>query len=287
MTTLDPAPPTAPAPPAVRCGCGSSCSGRPAPPPYAPPPGWASPDALDDTPTTVEDLAAAVKTQPHTLRRLLRALSCHGRLRGAPRRHASSTRRCPGCCARTTRTACATSRCGAPSRGRGTSGRGWTRRCAPAANVFEDMYGKELLRVPPRGRRRVGLRLQPGHDDVQRAVRAGRRRPAGPERGVLGRRHRRRPGAGRWRACWRSTPGCTARCSTCPGWWRNADPRLREGGSLAARVQHRGRGLPGGHPRRRRICTSSRTSWSGTTRAPAGRCANVVARRRGPAPGSS
>jgi len=29
-------------------------------------------DALDDTPTTVEDLAAAVKTQPHTLRRLLR-----------------------------------------------------------------------------------------------------------------------------------------------------------------------------------------------------------------------
>lgn len=36
------------------------------------------PDALDDHPMTVDDLAAAVKTQPHTLRRLLRALSCQG-----------------------------------------------------------------------------------------------------------------------------------------------------------------------------------------------------------------
>ncbi|MFF8835904.1 methyltransferase [Streptomyces sp. NPDC015130] len=35
-------------------------------------------DALGDTPMTVEDLAAAVKTQPRTLRRLLRALSCQG-----------------------------------------------------------------------------------------------------------------------------------------------------------------------------------------------------------------
>ncbi|MFI8089236.1 methyltransferase [Streptomyces sp. NPDC086080] len=36
------------------------------------------PDALDDSPLTVDDLAAAVKTQPHTLRRLLRALACQG-----------------------------------------------------------------------------------------------------------------------------------------------------------------------------------------------------------------
>ncbi|WP_149550128.1 methyltransferase [Streptomyces marokkonensis] len=36
------------------------------------------PDALDDSPMTADDLAAAVKTQPHTLRRLLRALSCQG-----------------------------------------------------------------------------------------------------------------------------------------------------------------------------------------------------------------
>ena len=35
-------------------------------------------DALDDTPMTVEDLAAAVQAQPRTLRRLLRALSCQG-----------------------------------------------------------------------------------------------------------------------------------------------------------------------------------------------------------------
>ncbi|MGW2786124.1 methyltransferase [Streptomyces populi] len=35
-------------------------------------------DALDDAPMSAEDLAAAVKTQPGTLRRLLRALSCQG-----------------------------------------------------------------------------------------------------------------------------------------------------------------------------------------------------------------
>ncbi|MDH6441293.1 C-methyltransferase [Streptomyces sp. SAI-144] len=35
-------------------------------------------DALEDTPLAVEDLAAAVKTEPKTLRRLLRALSCYG-----------------------------------------------------------------------------------------------------------------------------------------------------------------------------------------------------------------
>ena len=35
-------------------------------------------DALDDSPLTVDELAAAVKTEPGTLRRLLRALSCHG-----------------------------------------------------------------------------------------------------------------------------------------------------------------------------------------------------------------
>ncbi|MEU5919402.1 methyltransferase [Streptomyces sp. NPDC047141] len=35
-------------------------------------------DALDETPMTAEDLAAAVDTDPRTLRRLLRALSCQG-----------------------------------------------------------------------------------------------------------------------------------------------------------------------------------------------------------------
>jgi C-methyltransferase len=35
-------------------------------------------DALEDSPLAVEDLAAAVKTEPKTLRRLLRALSCYG-----------------------------------------------------------------------------------------------------------------------------------------------------------------------------------------------------------------
>jgi C-methyltransferase len=36
------------------------------------------PDALGDSPMTVEDLAAAVKAEPRPLRRLLRALSCYG-----------------------------------------------------------------------------------------------------------------------------------------------------------------------------------------------------------------
>ncbi|MFD5794371.1 methyltransferase [Streptomyces diastatochromogenes] len=35
-------------------------------------------DALENTPMAVEDLAAAVKTEPKPLRRLLRALSCYG-----------------------------------------------------------------------------------------------------------------------------------------------------------------------------------------------------------------
>ncbi|MFC4504210.1 MULTISPECIES: methyltransferase [Streptomyces] len=35
-------------------------------------------DSLGDAPMTAEDLAAAVKTEPRPLRRLLRALSCHG-----------------------------------------------------------------------------------------------------------------------------------------------------------------------------------------------------------------
>ncbi|MFJ5534546.1 methyltransferase [Streptomyces sp. NPDC093261] len=35
-------------------------------------------DALGDSPLSVEDLAAAVKTEPRPLRRLLRALSCYG-----------------------------------------------------------------------------------------------------------------------------------------------------------------------------------------------------------------
>ncbi|MFK4099343.1 methyltransferase [Streptomyces sp. NPDC019531] len=35
-------------------------------------------DALGDTPLSVEDLAAAVKTEPKPLRRLLRALACYG-----------------------------------------------------------------------------------------------------------------------------------------------------------------------------------------------------------------
>ncbi|WP_459170940.1 methyltransferase family protein, partial [Streptomyces venezuelae] len=40
-------------------------------------------DALGDTPMTVEDLAASVKTPPRTLRRLLRALSVKGSYRAA------------------------------------------------------------------------------------------------------------------------------------------------------------------------------------------------------------
>ncbi|MEH0421635.1 methyltransferase [Streptomyces sp. B21-083] len=80
MTTVDPAPPTPqalPAPPAsmrlrelvfgAACAAAVRAAAR-----------LGVADALDDTPTTVEDLAAAVKTQPHTLRRLLRALSCQG-----------------------------------------------------------------------------------------------------------------------------------------------------------------------------------------------------------------
>ncbi|MFJ5829133.1 methyltransferase [Streptomyces sp. NPDC093089] len=72
MTTVDPAPP---APPmrlrelvfGAACAAAVRAAAR-----------LGVPDALGDTPMTAEDLAAAVKTQPRTLRRLLRALSCQG-----------------------------------------------------------------------------------------------------------------------------------------------------------------------------------------------------------------
>ncbi|MCX5094706.1 methyltransferase [Streptomyces sp. NBC_00365] len=79
MTTVDPAPPATvdPAPPppmrlrelvfGAACAAAVRAAAR-----------LGVADALGDTPMSVEDLAAAVKTQAKTLRRLLRALSCQG-----------------------------------------------------------------------------------------------------------------------------------------------------------------------------------------------------------------
>ncbi|MFB7941440.1 methyltransferase [Streptomyces sp. NPDC127049] len=78
MTTVDPVPPTVdPAPPppmrlrelvfGAACAAAVRAAVR-----------LGVADALGDTPTTVEDLAAAARTEPRTLRRLLRALSCQG-----------------------------------------------------------------------------------------------------------------------------------------------------------------------------------------------------------------
>ncbi|RVU22359.1 methyltransferase [Streptomyces antnestii] len=77
MTTVDPAPApeSAPAPPmrlrelvfGAACAAAVRAAAR-----------LGVADALDETPKSVEDLAAAVKTQPQTLRRLLRALSSQG-----------------------------------------------------------------------------------------------------------------------------------------------------------------------------------------------------------------
>ncbi|MER8041700.1 methyltransferase [Streptomyces sp. NPDC094032] len=71
MTTVDPAPP---APMRLRelvfgaaCAAAVRAAAR-----------LGVADALGETPMTVEDLAAEVKTRPQTLRRLLRALSCQG-----------------------------------------------------------------------------------------------------------------------------------------------------------------------------------------------------------------
>ncbi|MEU6660199.1 methyltransferase [Streptomyces sp. NPDC046821] len=77
MTTVDPAPATEVAPPpsmklrelvfGAACAAAVRAAAR-----------LGVADALDATPTSVDDLAAAVKTQPQTLRRLLRALSSQG-----------------------------------------------------------------------------------------------------------------------------------------------------------------------------------------------------------------
>ncbi|MGW3494650.1 methyltransferase [Streptomyces sp. NPDC001020] len=72
MTTVSPAPP----PPSMRLrelvfGAASAAALRAAA-------RLGVADALGDEPMSAEDLAAAVKTEPGPLRRLLRALSCHG-----------------------------------------------------------------------------------------------------------------------------------------------------------------------------------------------------------------
>ncbi|MFF3839057.1 methyltransferase [Streptomyces sp. NPDC001930] len=78
MTTVDPVPPTVdPVPPppmrlrelvfGAACAAAVRAAVR-----------LGVADALHDTPMTVEDLAATVQTEPRTLRRLLRALSCQG-----------------------------------------------------------------------------------------------------------------------------------------------------------------------------------------------------------------
>ena len=90
-------------------------------------------DALGDTPATVEDLAAAVKTEPQPLRRLLRALSCYGVFAETAGRDVRPHRHVPAAARGRSAQPARTSPCGAPSRGPGTPGRGSTRRCAPAA----------------------------------------------------------------------------------------------------------------------------------------------------------
>ncbi|MER5903236.1 methyltransferase [Streptomyces mirabilis] len=80
MTTVDPAPPTtvdpAPPPPSMRLrelAFGAACAAA-----VRATARLGVADALGDTPMRVEDLAATVKAQPKTLRRLLRALCCQG-----------------------------------------------------------------------------------------------------------------------------------------------------------------------------------------------------------------
>ena len=217
------------------CGCGNSCSARPAPPPCARPPGCGVADALGDGTRT------------------------GGGARG--RRWTPSPGRCAGCCAPCPATA------SSPRRPDGTFAHTdmsrllreddphslryialwctepwtwdvWPRLDEAVRTGTQRLRGpvrQGVLRLPPRGRPRVGAGLQPGHDDLQRAVGAGRRRPARPHRGVLGRRHRRRPGPRGGEPAGEVPGHAAARCWTCPGGRGAADARLRDGGQLADR----------------------------------------------------
>ena len=195
-------------------------------------------DALDDRPMTAEDLAAAVKTEPGPLRPAAARPVLLRRLRRDRRTARSRTPRCPGCCARTTRTACATSPCGAPSRGPGTAWPRLDEAVRTGRNVFEEPVRQGVLRLPPRGRPRVRPRLQPGHDDLQRAVGAGRRRRCSTCRGVtsvadIG------GGQGHVVAVPAGEVPLAARhaCSICRAWWRTPTPGCVRAGRWRDRVR--------------------------------------------------
>ena len=240
-------------------------------------------DALTASPTAVEELAAAVHTEPAPLRRLLRALSCYGVFaenadgmfvhtdmsRLLREDDPQSLRYIALWCTEpwTWGSLAAPRRCGAVRV-----------KCLPRG------VRQGVLRPSPRGRVRVGSHLQQGDDHIQHAVGTGCRRAARPDRRRSGRGHRRRPGA-----CAGESAG------EAPGDARNADGSARGGvGSrfpAARRGSTRGPG-PASSPgtagrkfRSRLISTSSRTSWNGMTRAPAGPCGTLW-RRPVPAPGS-
>ena len=219
------------------CGCGSSSSGRPAPPPYARPPDWASPTRSATRPPgrggtrgRGEDRAAAAATaaaRPVLLRRLRR----DGRTGRSP------TPTCPGCCARTTRTACAYIAlwCTEP----------WTWDAWPlldeavrsGRNVFEDLYGKGFFHylhedAPESAdvfnRAMTTSSVQSARDVAELLDLTGER---------VGRGHRRRPGACAGEPAG-EVPGAPRHpARPAPAWWRTPTRGCATGGALADRAR--------------------------------------------------
>ncbi|MCF2434660.1 hypothetical protein LV779_07475 [Streptomyces thinghirensis] len=157
-------------------------------------------DALGDTPMTVEDLAASVKTEPRPLRRLLRALTCYGVF--AERKDGTFTHTDMSLLLREDdphSLRYITLWCTEP----------WTWDAWPQLdeavrtghNVVEGLYGKEFFTYLNEDAPRVGRGLQPRHDHLQPAVGPGRRGAPRPVGEHVGRGHRRRPGGTWWRAC--------------------------------------------------------------------------------------
>ncbi|WP_030419335.1 methyltransferase [Streptomyces sp. SCSIO 75703] len=191
-------------------------------------------DALDDRPLAVEDLAAAVKTEPQPLRRLLRALTCHGVFAEEPDgtfSHTDMSRLLREDDPHSLRAI--TLWCTEP----------WTWDAWPRLdeavrtghNVVEDLYGKEFFTY-------LGEDAPESAEVFNRAMTTSSRQSAADVAAFLdlsGRGSVADIGGGQGHvvaSLLEKYPSMRGTLLDLPRVVENADPRLREGGALAGRV---------------------------------------------------
>lgn len=226
-------------------------------------------DALGDRPTTAEELAAAVKTEPRPLDRLLRTLSCYGifaETDDGKYVHTEMSRLLREDTPNSLRYISLW--CTEP----------WTWDAWPrlddavrsGRSVFDDLYGKGFFDYLHEDARESA-------EVFNRAMTTSSKQSAQDIAGLLdlaGASSVADIGGGQGHvlaSLLEKYPSLEGTLLDLPKVVANADPRLRDGGALA-RGYGSCRATAAMTSRSRPMSTSSRTSWSGTTRAPAARC---------------